>query len=110
MVLEDNVKSIPGYEGLYSMDDEGRVWNKWNKEMKPCLNRVKLYKDGKYQSLSLDLLRLRTIGLKAMTKEQVIVELLHRLEAPELAYTKYVDMKLKEVARGEASRKTGAPA
>ena len=47
------VKSVPGYEGLYSVSDDGRVFSLiTNRELKPKIDRygykaVTLFKDGK---------------------------------------------------------------
>jgi hypothetical protein len=47
------VKSVPGYEGLYSVSNDGRVFSHIrNRELKPKIDRygykvVSLYKDGK---------------------------------------------------------------
>lgn len=71
------VKSVPGYEGLYSVSDDGRVFSHVsNRELKPKTDRygykvVTLFKDGKSHHITVHRIVAKTFIPNPLSKRCV---------------------------------------
>lgn len=88
------MKDIPGYEGLYRIGEDGRVWNQWQKELKPTVRgsrrSVKLYRLGTYRTWTIDQLVSVTYGFKGGSKVEIMVELMRQVLEPTMKTDEFV--------------------